>query len=108
MVQYEWVIAMNLSGFYTMHLSTIRLQDNDALSRDAQVVCDHALIEVLSANVERERIDRGFTRVELCRLANIRTTTLYNLEHCTSYARLDTIEKLARALEVPPADLLRF
>ena len=51
------------------------------------------------------RTNRGLSRVELSRMSNLRVSSIYNIETELSHARLDTIEKLARALNVNPNEL---
>ena len=53
------------------------------------------------------RIERLLTQEELARAAGVSAATIVRLEHEGAHAELRTIQKLARALDVPPAALMR-
>ena len=97
----ELDIAMNFPGYCVMQrtLQTKPLADQACF-------CD-SLTERFGCNVEQARKSQGFTRAALCQAAHIRTSSLYNIEHCLTCARLDTVEKLADALSMQPYELLR-
>lgn len=58
-----------------------------------------------AANVERMRERRGLTQEQLGWAAGIHQTAIARIEKGERKPSLDTILKLARGLEVPPADL---
>lgn len=49
----------------------------------------------------------GLSQEELARNAGLHRTEIGNLEHGKRLPRIDTLIKLAGALEVPPGDLLK-
>lgn len=53
------------------------------------------------------RIARNLSQEALAQKARINRVTLARLEHALHPPRLDTLERLARALGVPIADLVR-
>jgi transcriptional regulator with XRE-family HTH domain len=57
-------------------------------------------------NVKRERLKRAIRQDELARMAGITPTTLSRIERNNSEPHVSTIRKLAKVLEVTPADLL--
>lgn len=57
-------------------------------------------------NVKRERLKRAIRQDELARMAGITPTTLSRIERNESEPHVSTIRKLAKVLEVTPADLL--
>jgi transcriptional regulator with XRE-family HTH domain len=58
-----------------------------------------------AANVERLRERRGLTQEQLGWAAGLHQTAVARIENGERKPTLDTIIKLARGLEVPPADL---
>jgi transcriptional regulator with XRE-family HTH domain len=58
-----------------------------------------------AANVERMRERRGLTQEQLGWAAGIHQTAIARIEKGERKPSLDTILKLAKGLEVPPADL---
>ena len=70
-----------------------------AQSRDLNVA--------LGSNLRRLRIARGLTQVEVANRAGITRAHINRLEHGTYNARLDTVRKLAMALNVEPLKLLK-
>jgi transcriptional regulator with XRE-family HTH domain len=56
--------------------------------------------------VKRERLKRAIRQDELARMAGITPTTLSRIERNESEPHVSTIRKLAKVLEVTPADLL--
>ena len=75
---------------------------SDAPKANAKI----SLIETFSKNVIRLRIERGLSRAALSRLSGLKENSLYNIENRLSSARLNTIEKLACALDVQASELL--
>ena len=65
-----------------------------------------SLNETLGLNVAPLRKEQGLSRNELGRLTGLRASSIYRIETGGSSPRLQTIEKLARALRVHPSELL--
>lgn len=65
-----------------------------------------SLNETLGLNVAQLRKEQGFSRNELGRLTGLKASSIYRIETGGSSPRLQTIEKLARALHVHPSELL--
>lgn len=65
------------------------------------------IVNTFSRNLVRIRQSQGLSRVALGKLSDIQISSLYNIETCRSRARLDTIEKLARALGVQPGEFFK-
>jgi transcriptional regulator with XRE-family HTH domain len=63
--------------------------------------------ELLAANLKRQRGLRDFSQEELADLASIDRTYISSLERCLYAASVDIIDRLANALGVEPAELLR-
>jgi transcriptional regulator with XRE-family HTH domain len=63
--------------------------------------------EVFGANVRSLRRRRGLSRAAVARKADLGIDTLLRIESGMSAPRLDTLLKLADALEVDPGDLFR-
>ena len=65
-----------------------------------------SLNETLGLNVAQLRKEQGLSRNELGRLTGLRASSIYRIETGGSSPRLQTIEKLAKALRVHPSELL--
>lgn len=65
-----------------------------------------SLNETLGLNIAQLRKEQGLSRNELGRLTGLRASSIYRIETGGSSPRLQTIEKLARALRVHPSELL--
>lgn len=65
-----------------------------------------SLNETLGLNVAQLRKEQGLSRNELGRLTGLKASSIYRIETGGSSPRLQTIEKLARALHVHPSELL--
>jgi transcriptional regulator with XRE-family HTH domain len=65
-----------------------------------------SLAERFGANLVRERRRAGLSQEAVGKLADLHRTEIGKLERGLSLPRLDTIIKLAGALEVEPGDLL--
>jgi transcriptional regulator with XRE-family HTH domain len=63
--------------------------------------------EVLARNLRIYRQERGLSQEELAHLADLDRTYISALERCVYAASIDVLDKLAVALNVEPADLLR-
>lgn len=61
---------------------------------------------MLAKNVLRLRVQRGWTQPELARRAGIAKSRAFAVETGTANATLATVDRLARALQCSPADLL--
>ncbi|MFJ4352255.1 helix-turn-helix domain-containing protein [Pseudomonas sp. NPDC089428] len=64
------------------------------------------LVRVFAANVKRRRLELGISQEELAERAGVHRTYIGMLERSEKNATLYSIERLARALQVPPSDLL--
>lgn len=63
--------------------------------------------EVLADNLRRYRQERGLSQEELAHRAEIDRTYISALERCVYAASIDVVDRLATALGVEAADLLR-
>lgn len=63
--------------------------------------------KLLAANMRRLRRAKGLSQEELAHQADLDRTYISSLERSVYAASVDAIEKLAAALEVEPADLLK-
>ena len=66
------------------------------------------LRQVFSANLRRIRHAKGISQEDLAYGADVNRTYMSKLEKGASYPGLEIIGKLAIALEVEPADLLKL
>jgi len=65
------------------------------------------LRKAFARNLRIARASVGFSQEELADLAELDRTYISALERCLYSASLDTIERIANALKVEPAELLR-
>lgn len=65
------------------------------------------LREVFARNLKALRLAKGLSQEELAHQANIDRTYVSSLERGVYGASVDVMEKVARALDVDAADLLR-
>lgn len=63
--------------------------------------------EVLARNLRLCRQERGLSQEELAQRADIDRTYISALERCVYAASIDVVGRLAAALDVEAADLLR-
>ena len=63
--------------------------------------------EVFAINLRKQRQAKGFSQEELAHLADIDRTYISSLERCLYAAGIDVVDKLAKAMDVEAADLLR-
>ncbi len=63
--------------------------------------------ERFARNVRRHRLERGISQEALGHAAGLHRTEISLLERAMREPRLSTIVRVARALNVPPAELLR-
>ena len=63
-------------------------------------------MEVDSEQFRALRLSRLLTQAELAEQAGVTESTVNRIEQGHQAARISTVRKLARALDVPPADLL--
>ncbi|MEQ1516448.1 MAG: helix-turn-helix transcriptional regulator [Usitatibacteraceae bacterium] len=63
--------------------------------------------EVLALNLRKIRRAQGLSQEELAHRAEIDRTYISSLERCVYAAGIDVVDRLARALGVEAADLLR-
>lgn len=59
----------------------------------------------MGLNLKIARIKKGLTQGELCKLSGIGRTTLSKLEQGKIKPKMDTMEKLSTALEIPVIEL---
>ena len=62
---------------------------------------------VFATNLRRLRTERGYSQEALAHEAGVNRTYMSKLEKGGSFVGLELIVKLAKVLEVEPADLLR-
>ena len=62
---------------------------------------------ILAANLRALRHERGYSQEELAHRADIDRTYISSLERSVYAAGIDVVDRLARALGVEAADLLR-
>ena len=65
------------------------------------------LRKVFGSNLRRLRERKGLSQEELAHRAGVNRSYLSRLEHGANYAGLEMIGKMAGALGIEPADLLR-
>ena len=65
------------------------------------------LREVFAANLRRFRHDKGLSQEELAHLADVNRSYMSKLEKGSTYVGLEIIEKLAKVLEIEPAQFLK-
>jgi transcriptional regulator with XRE-family HTH domain len=63
--------------------------------------------QVFAINLRKQRQAKGFSQEELAHLADIDRTYISSLERCLYAAGIDVVDKLAKAMGVEAADLLR-
>jgi transcriptional regulator with XRE-family HTH domain len=66
------------------------------------------LRKAFARNLRVSRASAGFSQEELADRAELDRTYISALERCVYSASLDTIERIANALKVAPADLVRL
>lgn len=66
------------------------------------------LTKKFGLRVKFERIKRNWTQEQFAEKANIGRSTLASIERSMSSATLDMVEKIARALDYEPYELLIF
>ncbi|NLT05873.1 MAG: helix-turn-helix transcriptional regulator [Solirubrobacterales bacterium] len=64
-------------------------------------------LRLLGANVRRRRLETGLTQAELADLARVSQSQINTLESGTREAGVVALVRVALALHVDPADLLR-
>lgn len=68
---------------------------------------DKSLRNTLAANLRRARANRGLSQEALADLAELHRTFVGSVERSERNISLDNVSRLARALRMPAADLLR-
>lgn len=63
--------------------------------------------KALAHNVQQLRINKGVSQEKLAELAGLHRTYVSQIERAVSNPTLDSIERLAKVLSVPIADLLK-
>lgn len=61
----------------------------------------HSILKVLAHNVRKQRLAREMTLEELCAKASISLHVLMRIEAAKSNPVIDTVFRIARALDVP-------
>ena len=64
-------------------------------------------LKTIGKNIKKERKKRGKTQSELAFSANMDINTISNIENGKSPARLDSIHKIAKVLQIKPYLLLQ-
>lgn len=62
--------------------------------------------EIFGANVRRERRRQRLSQEDLSHISGLHSTEIGRLERAVREPRLSTIVRLARALRIPPGQLL--
>lgn len=62
---------------------------------------------ILASNLRKLRQDRGLSQEALADIAGLHRTYVSSVERCERNATLDTLDRLATALEVKPSELLQ-
>lgn len=65
------------------------------------------IIQVIAMNVRRLRTDRDWTQAELAKRAGVTPTTIVHIETEETWLRPLMVSQIAKALEVPEAELFR-
>jgi transcriptional regulator with XRE-family HTH domain len=65
------------------------------------------LVEVFAASLKAHRVEKGLTQEALADLAGLHRTYVGSVERGERNVTLESVERLARALDVSPSDLLR-
>jgi transcriptional regulator with XRE-family HTH domain len=63
--------------------------------------------QIFAINLRRQRQAKGLSQEALAHLADIDRTYVSSLERCVYAAGIDVVDKLAKAMDVEAADLLR-
>lgn len=66
-----------------------------------------SLVRIFARNIRSLRMKEGLSQEALAELANLHRTYVGSIERGERNVSLENIQKLARALNVHPADLLR-
>jgi len=65
-----------------------------------------SFVSAFGEKVRAARLERGYSQEELAALAGLHRTAISLIEGAERSSTLTTVEKLARALEVQPAELM--
>jgi transcriptional regulator with XRE-family HTH domain len=65
------------------------------------------LREIFALNLRRQRHRKGLSQEELADAADINRTYVSKLETAATWVGLEIIDRLSKALEISPADLLK-
>ena len=65
------------------------------------------LRDIFAANLRRRRAETGLSQEALAAAAGVDRTYVSSLERCVYAASLDVVERMAEALTIEPAELLR-
>ncbi len=73
---------------------------------DTLMIVRRSLIRAFGRNVKGRRKRRKWVQAELARRADLKTTTIGKIERGTTNARLSTVQSIAQAFQIEPAELL--
>ena len=62
---------------------------------------------ILGKNIQQERLKRSLTQTQLSVKAEVSLTAICSAERGTQNMTIDTVERIANALEIPFSDLLQ-
>jgi len=68
---------------------------------------DSRLRKILSSNIRKERLRKGLSQEALADLSGLHRTYIGSIERGERNVSIDNIGKIANALSINPADLLR-
>jgi transcriptional regulator with XRE-family HTH domain len=63
---------------------------------------------MFTENIKFHRSNRGFSQEKLAEAADVSLRTIQRLESGETEPRGDTVARIAKALDIPPGDLLQF
>ena len=73
---------------------------------DTIMIVRKSLIRAFGRNVKGRRKRRKWVQAELARRADLKAATIGKIERGATNARLSTVESIARAFQIEPAELL--
>jgi transcriptional regulator with XRE-family HTH domain len=79
---------------------------DNAISKYEEVASMPATMVHIGERLKKQRTRRALTQAELAERADVTTATVARIERDEIEPRMTTLRKLARALEVDPAELV--